>query len=137
MSWGEPFIFALGDNVFLNFKAPAIAPERATALLFPVEGDVRAFGVFNPVTGKIEEKSAMPKSNLVCVGIYAFPANAQDLARQLRSSARGELEITDLLNIYAGTGNLDFATVSRDWMDCETFDCHLRAGISTRYLRKV
>lgn len=105
----EPICLILGDNIFilreelLQLRQLVQTPlDTAAILLCPVQ-DPERFGVANCDENgrvlKLEEKPRTPTSNLASVGLYFYPADVLDKARQLKPSARGELEITDPLKI--------------------------------------
>ena len=78
----------------------------------------------------IEEKPAKPKSNLAITGLYIYDNNVVEHAAQLQPSARGELEITDLNNIYVQQGKASLIDLGRGfaWLDTGTHDSLLEAG---------
>jgi glucose-1-phosphate thymidylyltransferase len=129
---GQPFILSLGDNVLISPNLPRVAPETALVAVFRHDGDCRRFGVVNPSTGRIDEKPAIPKSNLVAIGLYTFPAYACQWAKRLKPSARNELEITDLLNLFAEVGKLTFHDIGGQWFDCGTWNSLLRCSLQVR-----
>jgi glucose-1-phosphate thymidylyltransferase len=125
----EKFVLLLGDNLFEDSLAPYIMQfiqqsSGARVLLKPVE-DTHRYGV--PVIEKdrivkIEEKPKHPKSNYCVTGIYMYDANVFDIADRLKPSKRGELEITDVNNIYAKHGLLSFDILKGWWTDAGTFE---------------
>ncbi len=136
---GDRSALALGDNLFYGHEFPrqlraaAEATEGATIFAAHV-ADPRAYGVieFTP-EGRalsIEEKPAHPKSNYAVPGLYFYDAGAPDLARSLRPSARGELEITDLHRLYLERDRLHVVPFGRGtaWLDTGTHDSLLDAA---------
>ena len=126
----EPFCLALGDNIFyghgigeiLGEAAHRAAGGKAVILTQPV-ADPRQYGVVKldahdrPV--QLVEKPADPPSNQAVTGIYFYDSRAVAFAKQLRPSARGELEITDLNRVYLECGDLIAKPLSRGivWFD--------------------
>ncbi|MBC8009434.1 MAG: glucose-1-phosphate thymidylyltransferase RfbA [Burkholderiales bacterium] len=135
----EPSALVLGDNLFYGHDLPATLREadaRATgATIFAYHvAEPRAYGVveFAP-DGRalsLEEKPASPKSNYAIPGLYFYDAEAPALARTLRPSARGELEITDLNRLYLERGALHVEVLGRGtaWLDTGTHDSLLDAA---------
>ena len=106
---GHPSALILGDNIFYGNALVSLldaADERkdgATIFTYPVN-DPERYGVAcldscNQVKN-LEEKPEIPKSNLAVTGLYFYDSNAPTYAKQIKPSARGELEITDLNRIY-------------------------------------
>lgn len=136
---GHPSALVLGDNIFygqgLAQKLQAVSqrPGGATVFGYYVK-DPERYGVveFAP-DGKvlsIEEKPPHPKSNFAVVGLYFYDEQVVDLARSLRPSKRGELEITDLNNLYLQKGQLRVETFGRGtaWLDTGTHESLLQAA---------
>lgn len=129
----------LGDNIFHghNFQpllANAMAREDgATVFAYHVH-DPERYGVAEfDATGKvlsIEEKPKAPKSNYAVTGLYFYDRQVVELARSLKPSARGELEITDLNRLYLERGSLGVEIMGRGyaWLDTGTHDSLLEAG---------
>ena len=149
---GEDFIgtddvcLILGDNIFymedqaLPFTADRRL-EKAMILGYPVL-DPERFGVIEFDAGQnvlsIEEKPKAPKSNIASVGLYFYPGDIVAKAKTLRPSARGELEITDLNNIYVREGRLKAALLHRGavWFDAGTVDSLLEAAHFVQIMEK-
>ena len=136
---GEKFIaghrcaMVLGDNIFYGnglgrqLKTAAAKEQGATVFGYYVD-DPERFGIVEfDSAGKaisIEEKPKHPKSNYCVTGLYFYDNRVCDLAKQVKPSARGELEITDLNRIYLEEGSLDVITLGRGyaWLDTGTID---------------
>jgi glucose-1-phosphate thymidylyltransferase len=135
----------LGDNIFYghglsNILQQAAQPRRgATVFAYQVR-EPSAYGVveFDSV-GKaisIEEKPAQPRSHWAVTGLYFYDNSVVEIAANLKPSARGELEITDLNNVYLRRGDLQVARLGRGyaWFDTGTHQDLLGAG---EYVRTV
>jgi glucose-1-phosphate thymidylyltransferase len=136
---GEPCALALGDNLIFGdhlsamLRTAVARPRGATVFAYQVR-DPERYGVvdFN-ASGKaldIVEKPAAPVSNWAVTGLYFYDARVSDLSRQIRPSARGELEITDLNRVYLEEGTLSVERLSRGyaWLDAGTPDSLLQAA---------
>jgi glucose-1-phosphate thymidylyltransferase len=136
---GEPSVMILGDNIFFgqNFgqmlrKADA-RRQGASVFGYPVH-DPERYGVVDlSPDGRalsIEEKPAAPKSNYAVTGLYFYDGRASELARTLSRSARGELEITALNQLYLEAGELHVELLGRGfaWEDAGTHDSLIQAG---------
>ncbi len=132
----DPIAIVLGDNVLrgsLRTFADAFAAGDAEAgCVLKEVPDPERFGVAElDASGNLigfEEKPVHPKSNLVPIGVYFFRASVFDLIRSLRPSARGEFEITDLLNAYLGRGQLMHVVFDGQWQDAGTIESLLAAN---------
>ncbi len=132
---GGPAALILGDNIFhgdgLGGKgrtaATSAAEGGATVFAYQVE-DPERYGVVSfDETGRatdIVEKPAAPKSNWAVTGLYFFDHQVTDIARSLKPSPRGELEITDVVSAYLDQGNLQVNRLGRGyaWLDTGTHD---------------
>lgn len=126
---GEKIVVLLGDNIFEYAIKPYVQAFReqvagARVLLKAVDNPKR-FGVAaldEKHVIEIEEKPAQPKSNYVVVGCYMYDDKVFDMIRNIKPSARGELEITSVNNIYIKRGHLQYSFVKGRWVDAGTFD---------------
>ncbi|MCG3172321.1 MAG: Glucose-1-phosphate thymidylyltransferase [Myxococcota bacterium] len=122
-------VVILGDNIFQDDIGPYVEeymkqPEGAAILLKEVK-DPHRFGVAEVSGGRvlsIEEKPKQPKSSLAVIGVYMYDARVFGVIRELRPSARGELEITDVNNAYLKEGRLTSSVLRGYWTDAGTFD---------------
>lgn len=136
---GDSACLILGDNIFYSEGFTSMLLEAAHlqdgALIFgyyvknPSEYGVVTLGQDQrPV--ELEEKPASPKSHYAIPGLYFYDHNVVNLAKRLRPSARGELEITDLNRKYLSLGKLDFRLLGRGmaWLDTGTPESLIQAG---------
>jgi glucose-1-phosphate thymidylyltransferase len=113
----------------------------ATVFAYEVENP-SAYGVVEfDSAGKvlsIEEKPAQPKSNFVIPGLYFYDSQAAALAKSLKPSARGELEITDLHNLYFENGQLNVEVLdkTKTWLDTGSLDSLLDAAQGVRQIEQ-
>jgi len=136
---GEPCCLILGDNIFygqgLSNKLQTLAAGHtgATVLAYQVSAPEQ-FGVVTlDAEGhavSIEEKPAAPRSNWAVTGLYFYDDQVCEIAKSLRPSARGELEITDINQRYLDQGQLQVERLGRGyaWLDTGTHDTLLQAG---------
>ena len=129
----------LGDNIFYaptlgaTLKKAAASPAAATVFGYYVE-DPRPFGVVefdkNGKAISIEEKPRYPKSNYIVPGLYFYDRQVMEIARALKPSARGELEITDVNLEYLSRGQLQVIPLEKNftWLDAGTADSLLAAA---------
>jgi glucose-1-phosphate thymidylyltransferase len=143
---GAPSVLVLGDNIFFGHGLPEMLasadartqggtvfgyrvadPERYGVVDFGPDGTVRA----------ILEKPELPPSNFAVTGLYYLDGRAPELAARITPSARGELEITDLLEIYRAEGSLSVEKMGRGfaWLDTGTHGSLLDAGNFVRTLQ--
>jgi glucose-1-phosphate thymidylyltransferase len=142
---GAPSALVLGDNIFFGHGLPEVLaaadtrtvggsifgyhvtdPERYGVVDFEPNGQIRA----------IVEKPAVPPSRYAVTGLYFLDGRAPEFAEQVQPSARGELEITDLLEIYRAQGDLHLEKMGRGfaWLDTGTHASLLDAGNFVRTL---
>ena len=142
---GAPSAMVLGDNIFFGHSLPehlaraneqtsggtvfgyhVADPERYGVVAFDADGNVTA----------LVEKPAQPPSNFAVTGLYFLDGRAPDLAARVKPSARGELEIVDLLEAYRAEGSLRVETMGRGyaWLDTGTHGSLLDAGNFVRTL---
>lgn len=136
---GAPSSLVLGDNIFYGHDLPALLREAndrtqgASVFAYHVT-DPERYGVVEFDAQQraisIEEKPVQPKSNFAVTGLYFYDEQVCDLARDLKPSKRGELEITDLNALYLAQGQLHVETMGRGyaWLDTGTHDSLLDAG---------
>ncbi|MCB9802596.1 NTP transferase domain-containing protein [Candidatus Nomurabacteria bacterium] len=147
---GESFIgsdnviMILGDNLFLgdsDIFSHSIASFDAGANIFVKEvTDPKRFGVAEfdqeQKVISIEEKPESPKSNFAVTGLYIYDNSVVAKAHSLKPSKRGELEITDLNNLYLKEKKLKVTVYQGEWLDMGTFDTLLKAANLAADLRK-
>ncbi|MDP3596474.1 MAG: glucose-1-phosphate thymidylyltransferase RfbA [Nitrospirota bacterium] len=136
---GEPSVLVLGDNIFYGHDFPQLlgrAMKRgggATVFAYQVH-DPERYGVVEfDSKGQainLEEKPAVPKSNYAVTGLYFYDSHVVELAKHLKPSARGELEITHLNQLYLDQGNLHVEIMGRGyaWLDTGTHESVLEAS---------
>ena len=136
---GDPSALVLGDNIFYghDFSALLLSADAnkvgATVFAYAVQ-DPQRYGVVEfDDTGRavgLEEKPESPKSRYAVTGLYFYDQQVVDLAKQIKPSARGELEITDLNRLYLNAGQLNVQTMGRGyaWLDTGTHESMLEAG---------
>jgi glucose-1-phosphate thymidylyltransferase len=134
----DRMVVILGDNIFQEDLRPYLDAYRAQAsgaklLLKRVSiQDARRFGVAT-IEGdrivSITEKPDIPASDLVVTGCYMYDSRVFDIITELEPSARGELEITDVNNAYARSGDMTFDLLQGWWTDAGTPPSKLKASI--------
>ena len=144
---GHPSALVLGDNIFHGSHFSQILAaadariEGASVFGYPV-ADPERYGVVEfDAAGKavsLEEKPAKPKSNMAVTGLYFYDGEASRLARSLKPSPRGELEITDLNRLYLEAGRLNVEILGRGfaWLDTGTHDSLVQAGEFVRAIEQ-
>ncbi len=136
---GSPSALILGDNIFFGHGLPALLnkaierPAGATVFAYRVADPERYGVVAFDESGKaiaIEEKPKLPKSNFAVTGLYFYDSEVAKIASNIRPSARGELEITDLNGVYLERGQLAVEKMGRGftWLDTGTPESLLQAA---------
>jgi glucose-1-phosphate thymidylyltransferase len=144
---GHPSCLILGDNILYGHGLSEVlreANERqkgATIFGYWVD-DPERYGVIEFDAQKrvlsIEEKPKVPKSNWAAIGLYFYDESVTDVVREVKPSARGEYEITDLNNLYVRQGQLSVERLGRGyaWLDAGTYDSLLEAAEFVRVLQR-
>ena len=145
----EPCAMILGDNIFYGngfgrtLRAAKVNAENGNATIFGYYvHDPERFGIVefdeNGKVLSVEEKPKEPKSNYCITGLYFYPKGVSALAKQVKSSARGELEITTLNDLYLQQGLLDAQLLGRGyaWLDTGTMDSLVEAANYVQMIEK-
>src|SRR5690606_37629511 len=144
---GGPSCLVLGDNIFYghelqeDLRRASAQREGATVFAYPVN-DPERYGVVvfdaQRRAVSIEEKPAQPKSRYAVTGLYFYDRQVVEIAKAIRPSARGELEITDVDNAYLRTGQLQVVTMGRGhaWLDTGTHESLIDASLYIQTIEK-
>jgi glucose-1-phosphate thymidylyltransferase len=144
---GHPSCLILGDNILYGHGLPEVLraanerPKGATIFGYWVD-DPERYGVieFDEQSRvlSIEEKPKAPKSNWAAIGLYFYDEGVTEVVKQVKPSARGEYEITDLNNLYVRQGQLAVERLGRGyaWLDAGTYDSLLEAAEFVRVLQR-
>lgn len=136
---GEAICVVLGDNIIEGNIKKAVDDFKAQGtgakILLKEVHDPERFGVATLENGKVKkivEKPKQPETNLAVIGIYMFDKGVFEITRNLKPSARGELEITDVNNEYIRRGNMTADVLKGWWTDAGTFESLYRAATLIR-----
>ena len=143
----DPSVLILGDNIFHGHGLPemlasADARDQGATVFGYYVKDPQAYGVVSfDAAGRaetIEEKPRAPRSNYAVTGLYFYDGQAPRLAREIKPSARGELEITDLNRLYLEAGQLHVELMGRGfaWLDTGTHGSLLDAALYVRIVEE-
>jgi glucose-1-phosphate thymidylyltransferase len=144
---GSPSCLILGDNILHGHGLPEVlrraSARRDGATIFGYSvDDPERYGVIefdaDDQVLSIEEKPKAPKSNWAAIGVYFYDEHVTEIVKDLKPSARGEYEITDLNNLYAKAGRLSVERLGRGfaWLDAGTYDSLLEAAEFIRVLQR-
>lgn len=132
---GERVVVILGDNIIQDDIRPFVESfqeqESGARILLKEVEDPERFGcpeLDGPRIVRIEEKPIHPKSSYAVTGIYMYDRRVFDFCRNLKPSARGELEITDVNNAYIEGGDLRYDVLTGWWTDAGQFESLFRAN---------
>jgi glucose-1-phosphate thymidylyltransferase len=144
---GSPSALVLGDNIFYghdfakDLRASAVKTEGARVFAYPVH-DPERYGVVDfDAKGyalSIEEKPKHPKSRYAVTGLYFYDSQVAEIAKSLKPSARGELEITDVNQAYLKKGQLEVVVMGRGmaWLDTGTHESLMDAALYIQAIEK-
>lgn len=143
----DPVCLILGDNIFYGSELTAMLEDSAKltkgsrVFAYQVK-DPERYGVVEFSKDRkalsIEEKPKLPKSNWAVTGLYFYDASVVDIAKNLKPSARGELEITDINRTYLARGDLHIQPMGRGvaWLDTGTYDSLLSSSVFVQTLEE-
>lgn len=144
---GHPSVLILGDNIYFGHNLASLLENASkkengsTVFAYPVH-DPERYGVveFNSERRavSIEEKPSKPKSNYAVTGLYFYDEEVVNIAKSIKPSARGELEITDVNRIYLERGILNVQVMGRGyaWLDTGTHESLLEASVFIETIEK-
>ncbi len=132
---GEKIFVVLGDNILDDDISEDIndfeKQERGAKIFLKEVTDPERFGVAEIRDGKVSgivEKPKNPKSNFAVCGLYLYDNSAFEIIKTLKPSGRGELEITDVNNVFIERGDMTYAVLDGWWTDAGTFESLLKAS---------
>ncbi|AZN40330.1 sugar phosphate nucleotidyltransferase [Paenibacillus albus] len=133
---GEKLLVLLGDNLFEDSLKTVVnefeTSDKGAEVFLKKVADPRRYGVpvlENGLISSIQEKPEQPPSEYAVTGMYLYDSDVFEIIRSLKPSARGELEITDVNNVYAGQGRLGYRLLTGWWTDAGTQLSLLDAGL--------
>jgi glucose-1-phosphate thymidylyltransferase len=133
---GESVCAILGDNIYFDDLSAHIQSFNGGGHVFLKEvDDPNRFGIAELSDGKVvyvEEKPSEPKSNLAITGCYIYDNRCFEIIKNMKPSARGEFEITDVTDWYLQHGELTATTLKEDWIDAGTFESLFLAASKVR-----
>jgi dTDP-glucose pyrophosphorylase len=128
---GDSMVVVLGDNILTHSIRPYVQGYMKNGtgakVLLKKVGDPERFGVaaldeHSKMILQIEEKPEHPKSDYAVIGVYMYDGRVFDFIRRTKPSARGEMEITSVNNIYVELGDITYDIVDGEWTDAGTFE---------------
>jgi len=132
----DKMVVVLGDNIFEDDLKPFVTnfnkQKKGARILLKEVSDPQRFGVVEIKNNKIktiEEKPKKPKSKFAVVGIYFYDSTVFEIIKGLKPSGRGELEISDVNNMFLKRNSLEYEIMSGWWTDAGTFDSIERATL--------
>lgn len=144
---GHPSVLILGDNIYFGHNLASLLENASkkengsTVFAYPVH-DPERYGVVEFDSERravsIEEKPSKPKSNYAVTGLYFYDEEVVNIAKSIKPSARGELEITDVNRIYLERGVLNVQVMGRGyaWLDTGTHESLLEASVFIETIEK-
>ncbi|MBM9577270.1 glucose-1-phosphate thymidylyltransferase RfbA [Leptospira sp. 201903070] len=144
---GHPSVLILGDNIYFGHELSELLGDASkkesgsTVFAYPVQ-DPERYGVVEFDADRraisIEEKPAKPKSSYAVTGLYFYDEQVVDIAKSIKPSPRGELEITDVNRVYLEKGSLNVQVMGRGyaWLDTGTHESLLEASVFIETIEK-